>query len=388
MSKIGKLIGKYPKVRVIYDRRKTATSERVASVEVEILFEGRRKWISTGVRVLPKNWKAGFGVVGLPDAMESNLKISNIEGSISKFIQRLIIDARPFAWSELEKALTYGNNGNLFIPFIEGRLNERNDIRAATKNNHKNVVRLLKEFGGFTTFNDLTVTNITKFDEWLHARVANCQSSIHTYHCILKSYVNMAVKLGVATENPYSSFNSKKGKSNLRKYLTLEEVKKLEECVLTSRVLERARDLFVFQCYTGLSYADMKNFEPNRVVIHNGRKTIHDMRQKTGENFYIVLLPAAIKVLEKYGNSLPEMALSHYNLYLKVLACQAGISKKLTSHMGRHTFATLCLNAGINIEVLARMMGHTDIKTTQIYAKIVNTTVENAYSALEAKIGT
>ena len=110
---------------------------------------------------------------------------------------------------------------------------------------------------------------------------------------------------------------------------------------------------------------------------------MHDVRQKTGEEFYIVLLPKAIHILKRYDYRLPLISNQQYNMRLKIVADAAALDKQLTSHMGRHTYATICLNSGIKIEVLAKMMGHSDIKTTQIYARMINTTVENAYDVLE-----
>ena len=94
----------------------------------------------------------------------------------------------------------------------------------------------------------------------------------------------------------------------------------------------------------------------------------------------------AVDILRKYDFKLPMMSNAQYNLRLKVLADYAGIDKVLTSHMGRHTFAVLCLNNGVGIETLAKMMGHTDIKTTQIYAKVLDEQVEQAFDDLEARL--
>ena len=141
--------------------------------------------------------------------------------------------------------------------------------------------------------------------------------------------------------------------------------------------------MFLFQCYTGLAYSDMRKFDFRDVQQRGKRLVLHDVRKKTGEDFYIVLLPPAIEILNKYDFRLPLMSNEQYNMRLKLVAESAGIEKNLTSHMGRHTFATLSLNSGIKIEVLAQMMGHADIRTTQIYAKMINCTVEEAYSVLE-----
>jgi len=118
----------------------------------------------------------------------------------------------------------------------------------------------------------------------------------------------------------------------------------------------------------------------------DGKSIILDRRKKTDEDYYIVLLSPALAILKKYGYKLPLISNVRYNYYLKVVAQFAKIDKPLTTHMARHTFAVFALNHGIKIEVLAKMMGHTDIKTTQIYAKILDSSVEAGFDVLEKSL--
>ncbi len=229
--------------------------------------------------------------------------------------------------------------------------------------------------------------NILLYDEWLRQRKDYTQSTIASYHKFLKIYVYEALGNDSIQSNPYESIKIDRGKSKIRKYLTEKELGKIESASLQTKSLERTRDLFLFQCYTGLAYADMAKFDFHDTVEKDGHFVLHDTRIKTGEDFYIILLPAALKILRKYDFQLPVISNQQYNMRLKIVADAAGIDKKLTSHMGRHTYASLCINSGVRIEVLAKMMGHTDIKTTQIYAGMVNTTVEAAYEKLITKLG-
>lgn len=190
----------------------------------------------------------------------------------------------------------------------------------------------------------------------------------------------------MVSKSPYEGFKVEKGKPGLRKFLTNEELSAIQTAKMPTESLERVRDMFVFQCYTGLSYTDMKQFDFNKVIKRNDKYIINDIRQKTGSDFYIVLMPICLAILEKYNYKLPVLTNEQYNLRLKLVAMYAGLHKNLTSHMGRHTYATMCVNAGVPLAVLAKMLGHSRIETTQIYAKIVNTTVEDAYSLLENKL--
>lgn len=137
-----------------------------------------------------------------------------------------------------------------------------------------------------------------------------------------------------------------------------------------------------------MSYADMFKFDFKNVVEEKGKYVIRDERVKTEEEYFIVLLSPAVEILKKYNYSLPKLSNFQYNQKLKIVADYAKINKSLTSHMGRHSFAVLALNLGVKIENLAKMMGHTDIKTTQIYAKVLNESVKSEFEMLEKAIRT
>ena len=376
--------GQYPIVKVIHQRRKNVGVSKPSTVEIELSFQGKRKWISTGIRVFPKNWSDKLRVVGLPDAFDSNMKIESMEKTIMNHIRQLMIDGKPFDWSGLNSALENAQMEGSFLRFVENRVLSRKDIKESTRRNHKKIVIALKEFKRLETFNDISRINIIKFDEWLRGRKDYTQSTIASYHRYLKTYIHDAIRQDLVKVDPYIGFRVDQGKPRKRKFLTPEELIRIETCKVATLSLEKVRDMFLFQCYTGLAYSDLKKFDFQLVQQRGSRFVLHDSRKKTNEDFYIVLLPPAMDILNKYGYQLPLMTNEQYNMRLKLIAESAGLDKNLTSHMGRHTFVTMSLNSGIKIEVLAQMMGHADIRTTQIYAKMINCTVEEAYSVLEA----
>lgn len=154
-------------------------------------------------------------------------------------------------------------------------------------------------------------------------------------------------------------------------------VGKIEALSTEDYTLNRVRDLFVFGCYTGLSYVDMYNVDVGEDLLVRGA------RVKTWGDYYIKLLPQAKAVWDKYGGELPKYSNQKYNLYLKVLGLAAGIKKPLTAHMARHTFATQMLSKGVSIEILAKMLCHADISTTQRYAKVLAEDVFQAFDRVE-----
>lgn len=379
-------MNQYPKVKILFDRRKEARQKKTVSVEIEIYFEGKRKWISTGVRIEAKNWNKIHKVVGRADALDLNLKIDSVQDFVLTYIRRLMIEKREFSWTCFNTAINQSKNQNSFINFVESKLKDRKDITKGTYKNHLKFLNLLKEYNTILEFEDLTRNKIHEFDCWIRNRREYKQSTIAEYHKYMKIYVNSAIREEIITSNPYDGIKIEKGRHRMRKYLTQCELSRISEVHLPTDSLKKVRDLFLFQCYTGLSYSDMAKFEYSRIEEKDGRFVYHEERQKTKEIFYIILLPIAMEILRKYGLKLPIISNVQYNMRLKVVADAAGIDKRLTSHMGRHTYATMCLNAGIPIEVLADMLGHSDIKTTQIYAKLVNKTVENAYEQLQKKL--
>lgn len=377
-------MNKYPTIRIIFDRRKVATPKKEGTVEIEIYYEKKRKWLSTGVKVLPKNWHPDKRVISRVDSQDLNIRIENIEKAIINHIRKLMIDEKLFTWSGLESSFKTKKEDSNFIKFIELSLQNKNGIAPNTRKNHRNLLGRLKDFKLIQDFKDLTKENVTSFNEWMHSKGYK-QASISTFHKILKVYIFEAIQRDLISQNPYTGFKIDRGKSDIRRFLNEEELTSIENAKTSTKSLEKVKDLFLFQCYTGLAYVDLSKFDFNQVIVRNGKYVVHDVRKKTGEEFYIILLPKAIEILKKYDYKLPIMTNQQYNLRLKIVADAAGLDKRLTSHMGRHTYATMCLNSGVKIEVLADMMGHADIKTTQIYAKLVNSTVENAYDILEER---
>ena len=138
-------------------------------------------------------------------------------------------------------------------------------------------------------------------------------------------------------EYPYTGVIVKRGKYKRRRFLYQEELDKIRNAEIPNDSIRRVRDLFVFQSFTGLAYADLAKFNFKRdVVQHEGKYIIYDMRIKTEEDYYIVLLSPALEVLKKYNYELPIISNTQYNLRLKLVADYAGLDKNLTTHLRRH----------------------------------------------------
>jgi integrase len=181
-----------------------------------------------------------------------------------------------------------------------------------------------------------------------------------------------------------------------RQFLTEQELQTLSNKALMNERLRQVRDIFVFSCYTGLAYIDAANLTPQNIGIGmDGERWIYTFRQKTDTRTNIPVLPPAMAIIEKYkehqlckvkNKLLPILSNQKMNAYLKEIAALCNINKELTFHIARHTFATtVTLSNGIPIETVSKMLGHSSIKQTQHYAKILDRKVSDDMKVLRDK---
>jgi integrase len=197
------------------------------------------------------------------------------------------------------------------------------------------------------------------------------------------------VKFGIVDANPYDRLKGefRKGINDNVEYLTEEEIRAIESLQpMAGTQMAMARDLFVFQMYTGLSYADTQVFDIADYRYIDGVWTNRGERVKTGVAYVSDLLPQAVEVLERYGMQAPKVGNVQYNQSLKVIQQALGIRTRLHSHLARHTFATRALKMGVKIENVSAMLGHTNITQTQRYAKVLAESVHDDYELLRQKL--
>lgn len=376
---------KYPTARFVFDRKHTASKTTKGTVQIEVLFERKRKWIGTGVRLYSDQWNDKVKVKNTVQSIELNERLDAQMSNINEYINSLIKNKEDFSFEKLERFLKYSQKKESFIDFVKRRVSERTDLRKGTLNTHASLINSLEEFERIIHFTDITTANIMHYDDFLHRKYTK-QTTIHGYHKRLKRYINEAIKYELLKDNPYSRLKFERGKSEGIKYLTTEQIARIRALKISSKSIEKVRDLFIFQCYTGLSYADLFKFDFSTVTKKNNKFFIRDMRVKTEEEYFLMLLKPAMEILRKYDFRLPVISNYQYNLRLKVVQELANIKSSLHSHMARHSFAVMALSMGVSIENLARMMGHTDIKTTQIYAKVLNKSVQEEFEKMDSKL--
>lgn len=212
----------------------------------------------------------------------------------------------------------------------------------------------------------------------------------------LRKMVTLAYKMEWIDKAPFIKFKPTYIK-NEREFLSEEELQAIIEKEFEIERLELVKDLFIFSCYTGLSYIDVMNLNEDNVTFGiDGGKWIITNRQKTHNKVKIPLLPIAEKVIEKYKSHIktkktktlfPNISNQKLNAYLKEIADVCKIKKNLTFHIARHTFATtITLSNGVPIETVSKLLGHSKIATTQIYAKVIERKVSEDIELLKQKI--
>ena len=239
---------------------------------------------------------------------------------------------------------------------------------------------------------------ITEYEFYLRTERKCANNTAVKYIKNFHKIINICLANGWLNKDPFANYKSKV-KEVIREFLTEQEIQSLMEKEFVSERLELVRDIFVFSCFTGLAYIDVKQLTQDNIVLGiDGDKWINKNRQKTDTNSKIPLLPTAQYILDKYANHpvcvnedklLPIFSNQKMNAYLKEIATVCGINKELTFHIARHTFATtVTLSNGVPIETVSKMLGHTNLKTTQHYAKILDKKISEDMQVLKAKFNT
>ena len=257
----------------------------------------------------------------------------------------------------------------------------------------KHFADFLQEYRGRKDIapGELDQMMINDFDIYLRTKLSMRQNSASKMVRFLKTVALFMVRCGAIERDPFTNYRFQ-WKQASRDFLSEEELTSIMEKKFVTPRLEAVRDIFIFSCFTGLAYIDIANLRESDIVTMNGERWIVTSRHKTGVSCNIPLLEVPQKILQKYegkdkkGRLLPILSNQKMNAYLKEIADVCGIEKNLTCHVARHTFATLMLSLGVSMESVSRMLGHTNIKTTQIYARITNQKVSKDMKAISNHI--
>jgi len=265
------------------------------------------------------------------------------------------------------------------------------------KTSLQHVVEFMKKRYGISDINikKLDHAFINDFNFYLRTEKSCNNNSAVKYIKNFRKVVRLSLLNGWLDKDPFIQFKVKV-KEVERVFLSDEELHALQEKKFKIERISQVRDVFVFSCYTGLAYVDVKKLSSNNIVLGiDGNHWIHTHRTKTETPSNIPLLPAAIDIIEKYKKHplcinksvlLPVLSNQKMNAYLKEIADVCEINKDLTFHIARHTFATtVTLNNDVPIESVSKMLGHKSLRTTQHYAKILDKKVSHDMDKLRSK---
>ncbi len=390
-------------------KRTKSRADGKCPVYVRCTMNNQRFELSSSIFICPESWDdVRQQVVGRSEeAKIQNNRLNKIGNRVQDVYSQLESKGEPFSILNVKDKLlgVSDEKGVLEIldHLIKGiELRVGNDYSEGTLKHYKTTrERLLeflkKKFGR----NDIGLSLVdysflNSFDLYLKTEYQLKPNSALTYHKHLKKVLNTGIAMNLISLNPYGSFKVSRNETH-RDYLTIQELEQIRNKKINTLRMETIRDIFIFACYTGLGYAELSKL--NRFHIHqgdDGGSWIIINRDKTDIRCRIPLLPQAKAILQKYENFpasrnaeslLPMNSNQKMNEYLKELAGICSINKNLSMHVARHTFATsITLSNGVPIETVSKMLGHTSLKTTQIYARIVDSKIAADMAALKTKL--
>lgn len=391
-------------------RRNKTRKDGATPIYIRLSLKQKRVELSTGIFVHAHDWDDVKQTI-LPRSFGSvtyNQQLQKITSDINDVYNQLVSSGKPFEINDIkDRYLGTGNSRGVLNVFdyylntMETKLGK--GYGYDTLRHYKVTYRKLIEFIKTQySCKDWPVSNINydflnKFDMFIKSGYGMKQNTAWNYHKHLKRVLNIAVSLDEIAKNPYSKFRVLKEETN-REFLTKEELTRLEGKEIDLIRLASVRDIFVFACYTGLSYSDISKL--SKAHIHHrddGNQWIIINRTKTKTQCMIPLFPNAIEILNSYsdypetllkGRVLPVLSNQKLNSYLKELAAICHISKNLSMHIARHTFATtVTLSNGVPIETVSKLLGHKSLKITQVYAKVLEGKISEDMMVLKKKLG-
>jgi len=385
-------------------------SNGMIPIFMRVTVDGKRSEVSTGKKIKRLSWNPQAGrVKGYgQEAQEINSHLQQMESGICKIQQQYIEEGRIYTAKILSNSLLgKGEEPKLLLEIYKGHNNNlKNKVGSGYSHSaYMKHVRTCLHLGTFLTkeygVKDIRVGLIDlmfvkRFERHLNDQKIGQQNTITKYVTNFKKIVRIAHAHGWIDRDPFYHWKAVWTPVQ-REALSESELKSLSEAYMDTQRLEEVRDVFLFCCFTGLAHSDVKRLSENDMTINiKGKKWIRINRKKTKVRCDIPLLGLAEEIIFKYkdrntrkGNTglLPVISNQKTNLHLKEVAKRSGIKKNLTHHLARHTFATtVTLSNGVPIESVSRMLGHRSLKTTQIYAKVVDRKLREDMDSLQERL--
>ena len=371
-------------------RKSIIRSNGLCPIELSIIIDGKRKYLSLDRRIKPNSFdskkqkvRGDKETTRYLEAVRS--KCYQIETEMIK--AKLLITVDTFAEAfkhgvDPKNISLYG----LFDEYIKRQCEKQKNglITKMSLGKYKCTVRYCKEAISDKPLNEFTTADTKQI--YLYMLQSMTNNAAICYMRKLKTILFFAIETGYIEKNPITYHFHKDRIETIP--LSLDEVKTIRYRDYGSDRINKVRDIFILQCYTGLSYTDMRALTKDDIKIDkNGNKWIVKDRQKTGVTSFIPLIEASLEILERYEYKLPVLSNQKYDSYLKEIQEVCHIKKTLHSHLARHTCGTLLLNAGVDILSVSKILGHSSSKITEsVYAKMLPETIINKVMEISDKI--
>lgn len=380
------------KYRLVYNRKKKLNKQGTALIQVEASLNQRKVYFKTNVYLHPEHWdKRTSQVIVHPQANDLNAMLFEFVLHLQGVELALWKRGVPATLSLLKDAMKKNRPVNVTFPVFAKEYVTHSDRRESTKENLYTTITVLQEFRPGLDFKDITYTFLKDFEVYLREK-GNGINTVAKHLRQLRTLVNEAINQGYihADAYPFRKFKIKQEKGR-HEFLTPDELKKLENLEINDRKLRHVLDAFLFCCYVGLRYSDFCQLTPANFIRVNGKRWLHFKSIKTGIELrlplHLLFEGKALSIMDKYN--IAEFASlgsnSEVNKALSVIAGMARIKKHITYHTARHTCATLLIHQGVPITTVQRLLGHTSVKTTEIYSEILSSTIVKDLRAIKRK---
>ena len=378
--------------RLVYNRKKHLNKQGTALVQVEASLNQRKIYFKTNIYIKPEHWdKRTSQVIGHPQANDLNSMLFEFVLHLQGIELALWKRGVPATLSLLKDAMKKNRPINITFPIFAKEYVQHSDRRESTKENLFTTITVLQEFCPGLDFKDITYTFLKDFEVYLREK-GNGINTVAKHLRQLRTLVNEAINQGYihADAYPFRKFKIKQEKGS-HEFLTPDELKKLENLEVHDLKLRHVLDAFLFCCYVGLRFSDFCQLTPSNFIRVNGKRWLHFKSIKTGIELrlplHLLFEGKALAILDRY--CITEFASlggnSEVNKALSVITSMARIKKHVTYHTARHTCATLLIHQGVPITTVQRLLGHTSVKTTEIYSEILSSTIVRDLKAVKRK---
>lgn len=356
-----------------YCRNGKANKQGLAPIELCIIINGERTVVTLPRKEYPDVFKKETA-----SKRDNPLKqyLDAVRNRLNEYITEITEEGEPLSASMLKEYFKYGGAKSYTIEELFNEylaiLQKRIGMDLTPRSYRKYELACQKFY--FIVDKDRPVSAITSAvvtDYIASLRKEFNLPTTNGYAQRIKTLVKYGMSKGIIKLNPFVGIHIRKGDTDIQ-FLTTDELERIRDTDFKNPAINRTRDLFVFQASTGLSYCDMAGLVPEDIQhTPEGQAFIHKRRAKTGVFYTSVILKDGVKILDAYDGLLPIISNQKYNTSLKFIRDICEIDKPLHTHIARHSYATRCINEGIRLEVVSKLLGHSTTRLTQHYARLL-----------------